>query len=223
MNYHGVIFDFNGTLFFDTKYHKQVWKQIAETQWSLHLSDEEIQQHFLGKNNETIIDAFADRPLTREENKQLSEKKEAMYRELCRQHPETSNLAPGAEKLFDFLKANHIPMTIASASIKANIDFYVEYFRLDQWMDPQTITFDDGTYEDKRGMFTQAAKNIGCDISECLIFEDSISGIRFAHDVKAKAVIAINSEHDNDRYQAFPFLLGIYHDFNDFDFHGIFS
>lgn len=222
MSYCGVIFDFNGTLFFDTNYHRQVWKDIAKTQWSMHLSDEQIEQRFLGKNNETIIDECTNYALTREENRKLSERKEAMYRELCKQHPETSKLAPGAIALFDFLQANHIPMTIASASIPANIDFYVEYFQLDRWMDPKTIACDDGTHKDKRGMFQQAARNIGCDIKECLVFEDSVSGIRFAHDVFAKDIIAINSEHDNNRFHEFPYLLGIYDDFTSIDFQTLF-
>ena len=29
MTYNGVIFDFNGTLFFDTKYHVLAWNEIS--------------------------------------------------------------------------------------------------------------------------------------------------------------------------------------------------
>ncbi|MFR3429530.1 MAG: hypothetical protein ACLTTH_05245 [Holdemanella porci] len=35
-------------------------------------------------------------------------------------------MVKGAEEYFDYLKESNIPFTIASASIKPNIDFFVE-------------------------------------------------------------------------------------------------
>ena len=59
-------------------------------------------------------------------------------------------LVPGVPAFFDLLKEKGIPFTIASASIKENIDFFVEHYHLDRWIDPATIRYDDGTYSDKR-------------------------------------------------------------------------
>lgn len=213
MELKGIVFDFNGTLFFDSHYHNQVWKQLAKELRGTELSDEEMNGHIHGKNNEKIIDYITDHTLTKEENLKISKRKEQMYRELCMVNVSTTVLAPGVLSLFQELKDHHIPFTIASASIKENIDFYISQFGLDQWMDPNTITYDDGSYEDKVKMFAQAAHNIGCSISECLVFEDSASGIRFAHEVGAKGIIAIDSIKERDRYTAFPYLLGIYDDF----------
>jgi len=41
MKYTGVIFDFNGTLFWDTGLHNEAW-QIFLDKYNLHLSDEKI-------------------------------------------------------------------------------------------------------------------------------------------------------------------------------------
>lgn len=219
MEFQGIVFDFNGTLFFDSHYHNQVWKQLAKELRGTALSDEEMNGHIHGKNNEKIIDYISDHTLTKEENEKLSKRKEAMYRELCKANPKTTKLAAGVLPLFQELQEHHIPFTIASASIKENIDFYIEQFHLDQWIDPKTIAYDDGSYEDKIEMFKQAANNIGCDITQCLVFEDSNSGIRFAHSAQAKGILAIDSIHEPERYAQFPYLLGIYDDFSAITYH----
>lgn len=215
MKYQGVIFDFNGTLFFDSHYHDLVWKQIAKELRGYELSDAELQREVHGKNNEKIIDALSVAPLSRTENKRISLEKEAKYRAMVKEHPETSVLAPGAIAFFEKLKQHHIPFTIASASIKENVDFYVSYFHLSSWIDPKTIVYDDGSYENKIGMFQDAAKNIGTKIEECLVFEDSHSGIQFAHAAHAKGIIVIDAHRDPQRYLDFPYVNGIYPDFTN--------
>lgn len=223
MNKQGIIFDFNGTLFFDSHYHNQVWKQIAIKLRGSELSDEEMNGIIHGKNNEKIIDYITNHRVSREENHRISLQKEAEYRKLVMANPETSHLAPGAIALFDACKERGIPFTIASASIKENIDFYVSYFHLDEWMDPATIVYDDGSYEDKIKMFQTAANNLHVDIQDCLIFEDSASGIRFAHEAGANNIIAIDSIQEPKRYEAFPYLKGVYEDFTKIPFSMIFE
>lgn len=215
MKNQGIIFDFNGTLFFDSHYHNQVWKQIALELRQDALSDEELNGMIHGKNNENIIDYLSARPLSREENRKISLQKEAQYRNLVKAHPQTSQLAYGATALLDACKAQGIPFTIATASIKENVDFYVSYFHLDDWMDPSTIVYDDGSYEDKIKMFQDAAKNLHLDIQNCVVFEDSASGIRFAHEAGANTIIAIDSIKEPKRFAQFPYLKGIYEDFTN--------
>lgn len=223
MKYQGVIFDFNGTLFFDSHYHNQVWKQIAKQIRGTEFSDEEMNTCVHGKNNEKVIDSLVSEPISREENTRLSKEKEAQYRSMVMEHPETSKLAPGAITLMNALKEHGIPFTIASASIKENIDFYVSYFKLDQWIDPETITYDDGSYEDKVAMFQDAAKRLHVPIERCLVFEDSHSGIHFAHEAKVQDIIAIDSIHEPERYDEFSYLKGIYEDFTQIPIEEIIS
>ena len=75
------------------------------------------------------------------------------------------------------LKNKKIPFTIASASIKENIDFFVESFHLDKWMKVDDIIYDNGTYQNKIAMFKDAALKLNVNIKDCLIVEDSKSGI----------------------------------------------
>ena len=122
----------------------------------------------------------------------------------------------GAEAYFDVLKKDNIPFTIASASIKQNIDFFVESFHLDRWLDPSSIVYDDGTYENKIAMFKKAADVIGVDIHDCLIFEDSISGISSAYQAGCNAIVVIDSANKKDEYEKLPGVIQVIDSFENF-------
>lgn len=218
MRYQAVIFDFNGTMFYDSAYHNQVWKDIYKEYRGVELTDEELASSIHGRNNEKIIEFMTEGKLSQAENEALSKEKEARYRKLCREHPETTVLAPGLIEFLNELKKRNIPFTIASASIKENIDFFISTFHLDTWMDPSLIVYDDGSYPDKVSMFQTAAKHLQVPIEECLIFEDSDSGIRFAKGAGAKGIIAINSTQDKERYAKFPYVLAVLNDYVDFPY-----
>jgi len=52
----GVIFDFNGTLFFDSDKHESAWKKISSEIRGYPLSDEEIASKIHGRINKTILE-----------------------------------------------------------------------------------------------------------------------------------------------------------------------
>lgn len=214
----GVLLDFNGTLFFDSKYHELAWQKICEQMRGYPMSKDEIKNNTHGKNNEQIVDYITDGRLSKEENKRVSLVKEEMYREMCLNDYDNLKLAKGVEEFLDYLVSHKIPFTIASASIKENIDFFVETFMLNKWLDPQTIVYDDGTYPTKVEMFKQASKNIGVDIKDCLVLEDSISGITYAKECLVASIIAVNSDGYIQKYEQFDCLTKIINDFSEFPY-----
>ena len=55
-SYKGVIFDFNGTLFFDNPKHVLAWGKISEEIRHHGISEEELHEHFNGVPNNKIIE-----------------------------------------------------------------------------------------------------------------------------------------------------------------------
>ena len=51
----GVIFDFNGTLFFDNDKHVKAWGAISRLLRNKDITDEELHKHFNGVPNQKII------------------------------------------------------------------------------------------------------------------------------------------------------------------------
>ncbi len=173
----GVIFDFNGTLFFDNDKHVKAWSRIARELRGTPITEEELHTHMNGKPNIEIVRYLTNGKATPEEADRLSKLKEKYYREACVEDLPSFHLVEGAEKLFDDLKAEGVPFTIASASIKDNIDFFVESFHLDQWIKPENIVYDDGSYKDKVAMFQKASRILNVPLAKMTVIEDSLAGI----------------------------------------------
>lgn len=209
----GVIFDFNGTLFFDSQYHLQVFDQLQMKIAGRHLTMKEMEENYAGKPNVEIFRMMSDGRFSAQECEAYSKKKEEMYRDLVRKTPDGPHLCNGAEELFDLLKEAGIPFTIASASIKENIDFFVEIFHLDHWMDPEKIVYDDGSYRDKKDMFQDAMKKIGVS-DHVLIFEDSLSGIRCASKLGASLMV-IDRPSLRSHYVEYPLILHTVRDMSE--------
>lgn len=212
-NCEGVIFDFNGTLFFDSDKHVLAWGKVAEEIRGYGIGDEELQQHFYGVPNNRAIEYLLQKECEEAELNRYSELKEAYYRDFCRADKERFHLVAGANELFDRLLERKIPFTIASASIKPNIDFFVESFDLQKWFDPDKIVYDDGSYENKQKMFLHAAEVIGVPLDKCLIYEDSESGIRDAYAAGCRNIIVIDSMNVAEKYRGREGVLDVVKDF----------
>lgn len=208
----GVIFDFNGTLFFDSPKHVLAWGRMSEELRGHGISVEEMQSHFYGVPNNRAIEYMLQKDCDEEELNRYSELKEAYYRDFCRQDKEMLHLVDGAHEFFDALVEKKIPFTIASASIKPNIDFFVESFELEKWFDPEKIVYDDGSYANKIKMFEHAAKVIGVPIEDCLILEDSDSGIRDAYAAGCRNIVVVDSMGVAGKHEGKPGVIRIVKD-----------
>ena len=214
--YKGVIFDFNGTLFFDNPKHILAWSKISMEIRRHGISEEELHEHINGVPNNKVVEYMFDGKCSLEQMEKYSELKEQYYREFCKQDEESFHLVEGAEEFFDYLKEKEIPFTIASASIKPNIDFFVESFHLDRWIDPNLIVYDDGSYENKVAMFKKAADNIGVDITQTMIIEDSMSGILNAYKAGCEHIVVMDSANKKEEYEKLLGVVQVIDSFKDF-------
>ncbi|WP_041138293.1 HAD family hydrolase [Beduini massiliensis] len=210
-----VIFDFNGTLFFDNDKHIQAWNEMSLTIRQKGISEEELHTRLNGVPNHQIIEYFLQREIDEKESKRYSLMKEELYRQACLDDPASFHLVKGVTEYFDLLKKQAIPFTIASASIKENIDFFVEHFHLDRWMDPEKIVYDNGSYTSKEKMFLDAAKLLDCDIQEILIFEDSLAGIHHAYEAGCRKIIVVCPKEKEETFKALPGVIQTIQDFSE--------
>lgn len=202
MSYNGIIFDFNGTLFWDSELHMEAWREFSKRLRGTQFSDEEMLKYMFGRTNEDIIAyAIGKRP-SPELVEKFAVEKEQVYRDMCKLHPEIFKLAPFAEEFLDYLKANNIPRTIATMSEKDNVDFYIKEFHLEKWFDVEKIVYSDGIIPGKPApdIYLIAAKRLGLDPQNCIVVEDAISGINAAKNAGIGKVVAIASMEKPDFY-----------------------
>lgn len=213
----GIIFDFNGTLFWDSEMHQQAWRGYSAKLRGYPFSDEEMQTHMFGRTNEDIITYAIGKKPDKKLVETLAAEKEAYYRNMCLNDPEHFILAPGVVEFLDYLKQNNIPMTIATMSEKCNVDFYIKEFKLAKWFDISKIVYSDGTIPGKPApdIFQIAAKNLGLPPKECIVFEDAISGIEAAKRADIGEIIAITSMEKPEYYQSMDCVSKIIPDFKN--------
>ncbi|HLN52130.1 MAG TPA: HAD family phosphatase [Lentimicrobium sp.] len=195
----GVIFDFNGTLFWDTKLHDKAWDIFLDRKGKV-LSDKEKVTVIHGKNNREIMQSIFEK-LDDEEIQQLSIEKESIYQKLCLSSK--MKLADGAVEFIKWLKVNSVPYTIATSSGKENVDFYFNNYELGRWFAKDKVVYSDGTIKSKPDpdIFIRAMETLQIQSNETLIFEDSPAGIRSAENARAGKIIIVNST--NSDYSGF--------------------
>lgn len=190
--YKGIIFDFNGTLFWDTHLHNEAW-DIFLNQFDIQLSKEEKHLKLHGKNNIQLIKDLINPDLSIEEIRDIAKRKELLYQDLVKK--ENLYLADGAVHMFEQLIRYHIPFTIVTASDKLNVDFFVDYLELKRWFDIDKIVFADGIIKPKPcpDMFLKAMDLLKINPHETVIFEDSETGLRAATAAKPGKIIIVDS------------------------------
>ena len=166
----GIIFDFNGTMFQDSHLHEAAWVHMVKKYSKGELTEHDISVNLHGRT------------------------KEAYYRELCLERPEELKLTNGLTDVLDTLKENNIPRTIATATVKENLDFYFDIFKLGNWFDINKVVYDNGTFPGKPApdIFLIASSKLGLDPSECLVVEDAFSGIKAARKANIGKIMAID-------------------------------
>jgi len=224
LTYKGIIFDFNGTLFWDSHLHKLAWREYSKKLTGVEFTDKEMVEHMFGRTNEQIIEYAIKQKPTAEMVEKIGQEKEAYYRQMCLNSPETFYLAQGVEEFLDFLKENNIPRTIATMSDKVNVDFYFESFGLAKWFEYEKVVYADGIIPSKPApdIYEIAAKNLGLAPEDCIVVEDAISGIESARDAGIGKIVAICSEESPELYKAMPCVSEIINNFDEFN-RGLFS
>ncbi len=215
----GIIFDFNGTLYWDSQLHYDAWRDFSKILRGYEFTQEEMRDKMFGHTNEDIIEYAIGKKPSKEMVEKYAKEKESLYRKRCLLDKENFKLAPGAIEFLDFLKENDIPRTIATMSEWDNVEFYIKEFNLEKWFDISKIVYSDGTIPGKPApdIFLIAAEKIGLAPKDCVVIEDAIAGINAAKSAGIGKIIAIDSLEPIEFYQKIDGLSGIIKNFNEID------
>lgn len=215
----GIIFDFNGTLYWDSQLHYDAWREYSKILRGIEFTNEEMRDKMFGHTNEDIIEYAIGKKPTREMVEKYGKEKEALYRKRCLLDPENFKLAPGAIEFLDYLVENNIPRTIATMSEWDNVEFYIKEFQLERWFNLDKIVYSDGTIPGKPApdIFQIASKKINLAPSDCIVVEDAIAGIKSAQSAGIGKIIAIASLEPVSFYEKIDAVSSIIKNFDEFD------
>jgi len=202
----GIIFDFNGVLWWDTPLQVEAWSRYAEIVRGRHLSQQEIEQHVLGRDNRFILHYLTGQAFKGRDLEVHSDHKETIYRNLCLEQGDAFHLSPGAAKLLDWLQAHGVRRTIATSAGKENMLFYFLYLHLEHWFDFDLLVYDDDRMRTKPAAdpYLRAAKNLELAPEQCAVVEDSVHGIHSARAAGIGSIIALGPSSAHPRLAQIP-------------------
>lgn len=184
----GLIFDMDGVILHSNPIHMEAWELYLE-QEGLPASAL-VPEKMYGKRNDQILsDLFPGEEMAR--IAQRSQDKEAVYRDRMK-HRIEQQLTPG---LREMLEANrHRPVALGTNAERANAEFVLDAARLR----PYFWTVVDGWMVERPkpapDIYLMAAQQLGLPPRNCIIFEDSYSGVAAGLAAGAR-VVGVTSTH----------------------------
>lgn len=213
----GVIFDFNGTMFFDSEKHIRAWASYVEEVTGAAVNSGDIERYISGKSARQIMEHFLGYEISDSMLEQFSEEKEGVYRRLCNEDRAGLTLAPGLTKFLDYLAEYDIPRTIATTTSLSNIMYYFEVFDLYRWFEPDKLVYRDQRIREKPypDMYLVACKLLQKQPARCLVFEDSVTGIAAAEAAGIRHIVAVKGDNPNLSIDGFNHVHAVIRDYTE--------
>ena len=210
MDVKAVIFDLDGTLIDNNEYHLQSWIQYLKNQ-DREISEEEYKARVNGRTNKDVIEYIYRRKMDDEEALVYAHEKEAIYRELYKQHIRP---VAGLMDLLKEIKDLGIPMAIATSGIQVNIDFMFTHIPMREYF---TVIVNSSHI--KKGkpdpeIYIKTAELLKVDPASCLVFEDAVVGINSAKAAGMK-VIGVLTTHTAGELAGADMLIQDYTELTD--------
>ncbi|MGB7526659.1 beta-phosphoglucomutase [Sphingobacterium cellulitidis] len=186
MGLEACLFDLDGVLVDTAKYHYLAWKQLANT-LGFDFTEKENEQLKGISRVESLrkILNWAGMEMPQEKQDELASLKNGWYVEMISGMTQNEVL-PGALKLLDELKANHIKIGLGSASKNAKLILdntgLTPYF--DALVDGNIVSKSKPDPE----VFLKGAELLGISPEHCVVFEDARAGVEAAIKGNMKAI-----------------------------------
>lgn len=207
----GFIFDMDGTLVDNMPYHLLAWQQLLAGM-HIHMSFQEIDRRNHGTISEVIRNLLGDQ-LSEDQVLELGLRKEDLYRQLYHPH---MRLRTGCDRFLQQAQAKGIPTALATMADRVNIDFILDGLGIRDYFCVVV-----GADQISRGkpdpeVFLTAAQAMHLLPENCIVFEDSPSGLAAAERAGMRVVYLAGSSDQHDLPSS-PAVLRVTSDYFELD------
>lgn len=203
------IFDMDGVIINSNPFHKIALHQFCE-KYGYHLTEEQLRNRIYGRTNKQWITNLFERELGKEELEHFAEEKEGLFRDLY------ENDIVALAGLEDFLKKmdiQKIAKAIGTSAPRSNVNFVMAKTQLEKYF---ATILDDSFVENGKPnpeIYIKCAAALGFDPKNCVVFEDSISGVQAGKAAGAK-VVGVATTHTHEELASTDFIID---DFTDLE------
>jgi len=183
------LFDMDGVLIESTAIHTRAWEEYLARHG---IPSAGVMEKMLGKRNDEIVRVLWGPLLTEDEVHRHGADKERLYRDLMapvfREH-----IVPGAEEFVREASRRGVPCGLATNAEPANVDFVLDRTGLR----PCFRVIVDGHQVERPKpdpeVYLTAAKRLGVEPRQCVIFEDSPGGLQAARAAGGRVVAVLTT------------------------------
>jgi beta-phosphoglucomutase len=169
------LFDMDGVIVHSTPAHTEAWARYLHSHG---ITIPELEARMLGKRNDEIVRGFfVDENLTDHQVSEHGARKEALYREMMGPVLDQHIIAG----LREFLHENReVPIGLATNAEPANVEFVLKGAGIERYFRAVANGHEVERPKPFPDIYLLVARRLGIDPANCVVFEDSLTGVAAA-------------------------------------------
>lgn len=184
-----VIFDMDGVIVHTNPYHSKAFREFFSVR-NLAPTDEDFAQHMFGKSNSYILSHFLKRTIEGEELRVMEDEKESLFRKI---YEPFIDPITGIVSFIEDLYKNGVKLGVATSAPVANLNLILGKVPLREKMGSILASEDVKKHKPDPEVYLTSARNLGVSPEDCVVFEDSFSGVSAALNAGMKVVGVLTS------------------------------
>ncbi len=185
-----IIFDMDGVIVDTNPFHIEAFKNFFRKH-KVTFDEGDFIEHIYGKHNSYILSHFFKRPIIGEELLAFEGEKEGHFREL---YAKSIEPLKGFDAFLAALKSKGISTAVATSAPRANLDLVANHLGLYPKMESLLSSENVSHHKPHPEVYLKSAQNLGVAPEDCVVFEDSHSGVSAALAAGCK-VIGVMTSH----------------------------
>lgn len=190
-----ALFDMDGVIVHTNPYHKKAFKIFLDKH-NVSLTDEELKEHVYGRINAEIFPYIFKGDYTPEKGEEWADEKEAIFRDLYKKDVKPIQ---GLIHFLEELKKEGIKSAVGTSAPVENLDFIIDSLNLRHYFDAFLHSADVTEGKPNPEIYLKAADRLNVDPNTCVVFEDSIAGVKAGLNAGMK-VIAVATTHTSEEF-----------------------
>ena len=178
-----VIFDMDGTLIDTEPFYEQSWNETGKRR-GVDVRDM-YAEYVCGRSNENVKNTQKERIGENFDSERFMSERMTLYAQLAEKG---LMLKVGCREILDFLREHGIPCAVATSTVSDLTYSNLDRVNIRRFFD--AVVTGDMVKNGKPSpdIFLEAGRRIGAEAGECIVCEDSYSGIEAASNAKMKPV-----------------------------------
>lgn len=193
MSQQAVIFDMDGVICHTNPFHSKAF-QIFFAKRNLNPTEEEYAKHMYGKSNKYIFSHFLGREIVGDEFVELEDEKEGLFREI---YKDSISPISGFLPFLRSLKDVGFKTGVATSAPFANLELIMGKLGFESKMESILASENVTRHKPDPEVYLTSASNLGVSPSQCIVFEDSYSGVSAALNAGMR-VVGVLSSHTKE-------------------------